>query len=80
MADGKAIQCKTKGCNNPVLDGKYCLQCTQVRKENKNKGLAVAGAVGIPAIGYAITLPVSHMENYIHRTCDYTAKECTAKK
>ena len=54
MADRKAIQCKTKGCNNPVLDGKYCLQCTQVRKENKNKGLAVAGAVGIPAIGLAI--------------------------
>lgn len=54
MSDGKAIQCKTKGCNNPVLDGKYCLQCTQVRKENKKKGWAVAGAVGIPALGYAI--------------------------
>lgn len=54
MADGKVMQCKTKGCNNPVLDGKYCLQCAQVRKENKNKGLAVAGAVGIPALGYAI--------------------------
>jgi hypothetical protein len=54
MADGKAIQCKTKGCNNPVLDGKYCLQCTQIRKENKKKGWAVAGAVGIPALGIAI--------------------------
>lgn len=54
MADGKAIQCKTKGCCNPVLDGKYCLKCTQARKENKNKGIAVAGAIGIPAIGYAI--------------------------
>lgn len=54
MADGKAIQCKTKGCNNPVLDGKYCLYCTQVRKENKKKGFAIAGAVVIPAIGYAI--------------------------
>ncbi len=54
MADGKAIQCKTKGCNNPVLDEKYCLYCTQVRKEKKKKGFAIAGAAIIPVIGYAI--------------------------
>ncbi|GHU82296.1 hypothetical protein FACS1894196_0400 [Clostridia bacterium] len=57
MANDKVKICKTKVCNNPVLDGKYCEYCKQKRKENKNKGLAVAVAVGIPAVsaaGYAI--------------------------
>ena len=54
MATEKAKTCKTKGCNNPVLDGKYCEHCKQVRKENKNKGLAIAGGIAIPAVGVAI--------------------------
>jgi hypothetical protein len=54
MAKGTSKLCKTKGCNNPVLDGKYCVHCKQKRKENKNKGLAVAGVVGIPVAGVAI--------------------------
>ncbi|NMC33986.1 MAG: hypothetical protein GYA36_16210 [Veillonellaceae bacterium] len=56
MADGKATQCKTKGCNNPVLDGKYCMYCTQARKEKKKNFLSVAGAsvIGISVIVNAI--------------------------
>lgn len=54
MANEKAKQCKTKGCSNPVLDGKYCEYCKQKRKENKNNGLAVAGGIAIPAVGIAI--------------------------
>ena len=54
MNNEKTIQCKTKGCGNPVLDGKYCEYCKQKRRENKNKGLAVAGGIAIPAVGIAI--------------------------
>lgn len=54
MAKEKSTICKTKGCNNPVLDGKYCEHCKQVRKETKNKVLIGAGGVAIPAAGYAI--------------------------
>ena len=54
MANEKAKQCKTKGCNNPVLDGNYCEYCKQKRKETKNKVLIGAGSVGIPVIGVAI--------------------------
>lgn len=44
MANEKAKQCKTKGCNNPVLDGNYCEFCKQKRKENKQKIMAGAGS------------------------------------
>lgn len=54
MNNKKTIQCKTKGCDNPALDGKYCEYCKQIRKENKNKGLAIAGGIAIPAVGIAI--------------------------
>lgn len=54
MAKDKVKFCKTKGCNNPVLDGKYCEYCKQVRKETKNKVLLGAGGAAIPAAGYAI--------------------------
>ncbi len=46
--------CKTKWCKNPAIVGKYCVMCTQKRKEMRGKILAGAGAVGIPAAGYAI--------------------------
>lgn len=54
MAKEKVTICKTKGCNNPVLDGKYCEFCKQERKETGNKVKGVAAAVAIPAAGYAI--------------------------
>lgn len=54
MADKKTVKCKAKGCNNPVLNREYCLKCTQVRKEKRNKWFAGAGVLGVPAIGYAI--------------------------
>ena len=54
MINEKPKQCKSKGCCNPVLDGKYCEYCKQSRKETKNKILVVAGGVAIPAVGVAI--------------------------
>lgn len=37
--------CKTKTCDNPVLNGKYCEHCTQTRREKRNQMLAVGGSV-----------------------------------
>lgn len=54
MVKEKDKQCKTKGCNNPVLDGKHCEYCKQKRKETKNKILIGTGSVGIPVFGFAI--------------------------
>lgn len=54
MANEKTKQCKTKGCNNPVLDGKYCELCKQKRKENKDKIMAGAGGAFILGAGVAI--------------------------
>ena len=54
MINEKPKQCKSKGCYNPVLDGKYCEYCKQRRKENKDKILAVTGIVVIPVVGVAI--------------------------
>jgi hypothetical protein len=42
-------QCKSKSCFNPVLDGKYCVNCKQIRKERKEKILVGIGA-GVPVI------------------------------
>lgn len=36
-------KCKNKECNNPVLNGKYCEQCTQKRKEDEGVFLSVGG-------------------------------------
>jgi hypothetical protein len=54
MAKEKTTICKTKGCNNPILDGKYCEYCKQKRKEKGNIAKGAVAAVGIPAAGYAI--------------------------
>ena len=54
MVNEKAKHCKTQDCNNPVLNGKYCLQCKKKRKETKNKVLIGGGSVVIPVIGVAI--------------------------
>lgn len=54
MANEKAKQCQTKGCNNPVLDGMYCEFCKQKRKENKDKIMAGAGGALILGGGVAI--------------------------
>lgn len=47
-------QCKSKGCSNPVLNGKYCEQCTQKRKEVKDGILGGAGGAVILGLGVAI--------------------------
>lgn len=49
MINEKPKQCKSKGCCNPVLDGKYCEYCKQIRKERKDNILA--GAVGVVILG-----------------------------
>jgi hypothetical protein len=51
MTKGKT--CKTKGCNNPVIEGKYCEQCTQTRKETKDKVLAGVGTGAVVGVGVA---------------------------
>lgn len=45
--------CKSKDCNNPALDGKYCDYCTQVRKERKSTAAKVAVGVAAGAVGAA---------------------------
>jgi len=47
MTNEKIKQCKSKGCDNPVLDGKYCEHCKQKRKEKREIILAGAGSVAI---------------------------------
>jgi len=47
MANKNDEQCKTKNCNNPVFDRKYCEYYKQVRKENGDKPKAIVGAIGI---------------------------------
>ncbi len=37
--------CRTKGCENPVLEGKYCEHCKQKRKELRDAALSVCGVV-----------------------------------
>lgn len=54
MDNEKAKQCKTKGCNNPMIDGKYCEFCKQKRKENKDKIMVGAGGVLILGGGVAV--------------------------
>lgn len=40
MINVECKQCKSKECNNPVIEGKYCEYCKKRRKENKDKALA----------------------------------------
>ena len=43
MADEKI--CKTKDCENHVIDGKFCMSCTQKRKERRNLVLGISGSI-----------------------------------
>ena len=47
MKDAERIKCKTKACNNPVLEGKYCENCYKLKKENRDKFLKSAGGVAL---------------------------------
>jgi nitrogen regulatory protein PII-like uncharacterized protein len=51
MNSEKYKQCKSKDCNNPVLEGKYCNLCRQEKKENREKILKRAGAGAILVVG-----------------------------
>lgn len=53
MINEKSKQCKSKGCYNPVLDGKYCVNCKQKRKEKGGKMLAGAGGFAVLGLGIA---------------------------
>lgn len=54
MIDENFTACKTKGCCNPVLNGKYCEQCKMVRKEKRNKIIAgTGGSLLLGAFGIA---------------------------
>lgn len=50
--------CETTDCNNKALKGKYCRQCTQLKKDKrakiKNYALGIVGGVMIPLAGKAI--------------------------
>lgn len=52
MINEKPIQCKSKGCYNPVLYGKYCEQCKQIRKEKKDKIMAGVAGAAILVFGF----------------------------
>lgn len=45
MDKEKAKQCKTKGCNNIVLDGKLCEFCKRKTKEKNDKIMGSAGSI-----------------------------------
>ena len=40
MNKKEEIICRTKGCGNPILKGKYCELCKQKRKEKRDTILA----------------------------------------
>lgn len=53
MINGENKQCKSKGCCNPILEGRYCQCCTQKRREKREKILAAAAGVLILGGGVA---------------------------
>lgn len=54
MTNDKTKRCKSKGCYNPVLEGKYCEHCKQKRREKRDEILAGVGGAAIFAIVAAI--------------------------
>ncbi|MCB2361603.1 hypothetical protein [Clostridium estertheticum] len=56
MNDDKSKKCKKKECNNPVLDGKYCRSCKQIRKEKRDNFMkvVVGTAVGVCSIALEV--------------------------
>lgn len=51
MLNQDVKQCKSKGCNNSVLKGKYCEYCKKNIMENIGKGLSVAGSFAFLCYG-----------------------------
>lgn len=45
MDKEKAKQCKTKGCNNIVIDGKRCEFCKRKTKEKNDKIIGRVGSI-----------------------------------
>ncbi len=56
MNNAELKKCKNNGCNNPVLDGKYCEHCKQARKEKRGDFLKVAGSVAVSVGCFALTV------------------------
>ena len=42
MINENSLKCKNRNCNNPVVNGKYCEYCRQIRREKRNKFLKIS--------------------------------------
>ena len=56
MNNAELKKCKNKGCNNLVLDGKYCEHCKHDKKEKRDNFLKVAGPTVISMLLIAVKL------------------------
>lgn len=62
MDDKGLKKCKEKGCNNPAIEGKYCLLCNQKRKESRDKVVKV-GATMLGICSFVITAVLSNKKS-----------------
>ena len=56
MNNAEFKKCKKKGCDNPVLEGKYCEHCKQIRKEKRDNFLKAAGGTVMAVGSIAVTV------------------------
>jgi len=54
MDDNEPKKCKKKGCDNIVLDGKYCEFHKQKKKETRDNALKVCGVFVLSAVSIAL--------------------------
>lgn len=63
MDDKGLKKCKKKGCNNPAIEGKYCLLCNQKRKESRDKVVKAVGGTMLGICSVAITAVLSNKKS-----------------
>ncbi len=63
MGDNELKKCKKKGCDNLVIDGKYCLRCTQIRKERRDKVMKAVGGTVLGIGSIAITAVLNNKKS-----------------
>lgn len=56
MTNEKLKQCKSKGCHNSVVEGKYCEYCKKKTKEKRDKFLRGAGVGGAAIWGCGVVI------------------------